>query len=144
MGSIAGDLQSVLQTKQEGAQFPYLPLSNQAQLMHAQVQYLDFKNGQGVRFLTQLGQGMALVNNNELIYTFQGLTGDGKYYIAAVLPVTDPDLPAGVEAGPQATAFGNFRDYLSGLVTSLNGKTGDAFTPSLLKLDDLVRSMEVR
>ena len=62
--------------------------------MHVQVQYLDFKSGTGVRFLTQFNNGMAPVNNHDLIYTFQGLTSDGKYYIAAVLPVTHPDLPA--------------------------------------------------
>jgi hypothetical protein len=145
MDIIATDLQALLQTKQEGDQFPFLPISNLGQLIHAQVQYMNFKSGEGVRFLTQLGQGMTLINNNELIYTFHGLTGDGKYYIAAVLPVTNLGLPASPDAnGAQSTPVSNFRDYLSGLVTDLNGLPGDAFTPGLLKLDDLIRSIEVK
>ena len=30
-----------------------LPLQNAQQLIHAQMSYLDFKNGQSVRFVTQ-------------------------------------------------------------------------------------------
>ena len=46
--------------------------------MHSQVQYLDFKNGTGVRYLTQFDQGILPINNYELVYTYQGLTSDGK------------------------------------------------------------------
>ena len=134
MGKVATDLQALLQTKQTGIQLPFLPLSNEGQLLHAQVQYLAFKNGEGVRFLTQLSQGMVPVNNNELIYTFQGLTSDGKHYVAAILPVTNPELPAGSGVGgQQATPVSNFQDYLSGLIAQLNGQRSDQFTPDLPK-----------
>jgi hypothetical protein len=65
--------------------------------------------------------------------------------IAAVLPVTNSGLPAGPDIiGAQGTPVSNFRDYLSTLVTGFYGQTSDGFTPGLLKLDDLIRLIEVR
>jgi hypothetical protein len=139
---IAADLQALLQTRQGGDHMPFLPIYNAAQVIHVQVQYLDFKSGQGVRFLTQFDQGILPINNFELIYTFQGLTGDGKYYIAAVLPVTHPELPDSSEVNEEMA--NDFQGYLSGTVTMLNQQPANSFTPDLDKLDALVRSIEVK
>ena len=144
-GKIAADLQALLQTQQAGDHLPFLPQFNASQVMHAQVQYLDFKSGKGVRFLTQFDQAALPINNYELIYTFQGLTSDGKYYIAAILPVTNPELPTGSEVSEQqAKALNDFPDYLSRMVTLLNQQPADSFTPGLNKLDALIRSIEVK
>ena len=124
---------------------PFLPLFNAQQVMHAQVQYLDFKNGNGVRFLTQFDQAPLPINNFELIYTFQGLTRDGKYYIAAVLPVTHPDLPANNQvAAQQASELNDFPAYLAKTVTWLDQQPAGSFTPDLAKLDALIQSIEVK
>jgi hypothetical protein len=90
--------------------------------MHVQVQYLDFKNGKGVRFLTWYSQGIMPVNNHELIYTYQGLTGDGTYYVAAVLPVNHPSLPAdGKVTGNEPPEFtSNYTAYIASVVNTLN------------------------
>jgi hypothetical protein len=141
-GKIAADLQAVLQTQQAGDRLPFLPLIDAQQIMHAQVQYLDFKNGKGVRFLTQYSQGMTPVNNSELFYTFQGLTSDGKYYIAGVLPVMHPELPATYEVG--APAGTKYSDYLTKTVTWLDQQPISSFTPDLAKLDALIQSIEVK
>lgn len=144
-GKMVTELQALLQTQQAGDQLPFLPLFNAAQVMHAQVQYLDFKSGKGVRFLTQFDQARLPINNYELFYTFQGLSSDGKYYIAAVLPVTNPELPATSEVNEQqAEALNDFANYLSGVVTLLNQQPADSFTPDLDKLDKLIGSIEVK
>jgi hypothetical protein len=51
------DPQAALQMSQE-QDLPFLPLINEAQMLHAQVQFVDFKNGQGVRYVTQYSQGL--------------------------------------------------------------------------------------
>lgn len=144
-GQMAADLQSLLQTRQPGDRLPYMPLYNSAQVFHAQVQYLDFKNGSGVRYLTQFDQAPYPVNNFELVYTFQGMTGDGKYYVAAVLPVTHPELPDTQEPFAQdAEELSNFSDYLAKTVDWLNGQPANSFTPDLSALDALVQSIEIK
>ncbi|MGH2626285.1 MAG: hypothetical protein ACRDHY_06490, partial [Anaerolineales bacterium] len=47
-------LQAFLETKPQtfDNSIPFLPLFNAVQILRAQVQYLDFQNGTGVRFLT--------------------------------------------------------------------------------------------
>jgi hypothetical protein len=144
-GRMATDLQALLQARQPVDRMPFLPLFNASQVMHAQAQYLDFKNGKGVRFLTQFDQAPLPVNNFELIYTFQGLTSDGKYYIAAVLPVTHPDLPATQQVSEQQAAeLNDFPAYLTKTVAWLDQQPSDSFTPDLAKLDALIQSIEVK
>jgi hypothetical protein len=143
MDKIATDLQALLQAKQTGVQLPFLPLFSESQAMHAQLQFLDFKNGNGMRFLTQLTQGITPINNYELFYTFQGLTSDGKYYISAILPVTNPELPTDSNiSGDMANALNDYRTYLSNTITLLNERPSVVYTPDLDKLDALIRSIE--
>lgn len=144
-GKTVSDLQALLQTRQAGDQLPFLPLLNMKQVMHPQMQYLDFKNGQGVRFLTQFNQAATPINNIEMIYTFQGLTSDGQYYIAAVLPVTHPELPATQQVdAQQAAEFNDFPAYLTKTITWLDQQPASSFSPDLAKLDALIQSIEVK
>ena len=73
---------------------PLLPNFNAGQEFFAQYKVISIGSGNGIRFLTQYSQYYDPVNNHELIYTFQGLTGDGKYWISAILPISNPILPA--------------------------------------------------
>ena len=142
--NIADNLQALLQTRQAGDKLPFLPLITNVQVMHAQVQYLDFKSGTGVRFMTMYSNGMAPVNNHDLIYTFQGLTSDGKYYVAVVMPVTHPDLPADSLSGGSVGVGKDYLNYVANTVTKLNQQPASRFTPDLAKLDALIQSIEVK
>ncbi len=144
-GQITSDLQALLQTQQSADHLPFLPFFNASQVFHAQVQYLDFTNGKGVRFLTQFDQAFLPVNNYELFYTFQGLTADGKYYIAAVLPVTNPLLPDTQQvSSEQAAEMNDFSAYLTNTINQLEQQPAGSFTPSLDVLDALIRSIEIK
>jgi hypothetical protein len=144
---IAGSLGALLQSQQAGDNMPYLPLYNAAQVMHAQVAYLDFKNGKGVRYLTQFDQAPLPINNYELHYTFQGLTSDGKYYVAAALPVNLAGLPSDASVdlnNPPTNFMEDFPAYLSDTVDVLNGQPASAFTPDLSQLDAMMASLEIK
>ncbi len=145
MANVVSDLQALLQTHQAGDHLPFLPLLAEGQMMRAQMQFIDFKNGQGVRFLTQLDQGMIPVNNYELIYTFQGLTSDGKYYVSAILPVSSPELPANSTDGAATPeTLNDYPAYLSNTIALLNQQHADSYTPDLNKLDAIIQSIEVK
>jgi hypothetical protein len=146
-GGVAGSLQTLLQSQQVGDRMPYLPLYNAAQVMHTQVAYLDFKNGRGVRYLTQFDQAPLPINNYELHYTFQGLTSDGKYYVAAVLPVNLAGLPSDASVdldNPPANFVEDFPRYLSDTVDMLSGQPASAFIPDLSGLDAMMSSLEIK
>ena len=86
------------------------------------------------------------INNYELIYTYQGLTSDGKYYVAAVLPVNHPSLPAdGKVTGKEPPEFtSDFPTYLANVVKALNPQAANTFTPDLTQLDAMMSSLEIK
>lgn len=145
-GQIVANLEGLLQSQEAGKTLPFLPLFNASQVIHAQVKYLDFKSGQGVRYLTQFDQGILPINNHELIYTYQGLTSDGKYYVAAVLPVNLAGLPADEKVnGQEPPEFrSDFPKYLEDTVSALEQPPAGAFVPDLNKLDAMVQSIEIQ
>lgn len=137
-------LQALLMSKDPSPEaIPFLPIFNAAQMLQGQVRYLDFRNGSGVRFLTQYGQAYMPINNASAFYAFMGLTDDGQYFISATLPITHPDFAADDMTDPLEgwDAFlANYETYLDGMETFLEGEYLDAFTPNLALLDEMMMS----
>ncbi|MGE5141673.1 MAG: hypothetical protein ACM3JD_19580 [Rudaea sp.] len=133
-------LQNYLKTKKQGEQgMPFLPLFNAAQVTAAQVTDLNFKNGSGVRYITQFDQYPAPLNNFELFYTYQGITGDGKYYVAAILPVSNSLLPADDKTRPE----GDYKEYLATATGKLDAASPSSYSPDLKALDALIESLSI-
>jgi hypothetical protein len=127
---------------------PFLPTFNAAQVFNAQYQVLPFASGGGIRYLTQYAQYFEPVNNNDLFYTYQGLTSDGKNWVSAILPINNPILPADAVNPPGDMSWeefsNNFQPYITDMVNQLNSQVPDSFTPSLAALDALVASITVQ
>ncbi|MEJ2447489.1 MAG: hypothetical protein P8Y37_06045, partial [Anaerolineales bacterium] len=145
-GQIVSTLETLLKSPQELPVMPFLPLNNAAQVLHVQVQYLDFQNGKGLRYLAWYSQGIMPVNNYSLIYTYQGITDDGAYYIAAVLPINHPALPEDeTVTGNEPPEFASdYPTYLTNIIADLNLQNGGSFFPPLDQLDALVSSMAIQ
>jgi len=131
-----------------------LPIFNAHQSLRVQFQYVDFTGGAGFRFVTQYVQDMAPINNHSLFYTFQGLTSDGAYYVAAILPVSAPVLPAdyGAPTPPGGIPFPDYdrpdfttalAKYQADVTQLLNGLPASEYSPSLKTLDSLMQSMTI-
>jgi hypothetical protein len=125
------------------ASIPFLPIFNAAQMMQAQVTYLDFRNGQGVRFITQYSQGVIPISNDSAFYAFIGLTEDGAYLISATMPITHPlfypDMLTEPPEGWQTFAE-NLETYISNMETDLLTQPADSFFPHLTPLDEMMAS----
>jgi hypothetical protein len=145
-GQIAASLETLIQSPREATPLPFLPLFNAVQVVHTHLQPLDFKGGRGLRYLTQLDQGPVPINNYEMIYTYQGLTNDGKYYVASMLPVTHPSLPVdGKVTGKEPQEFtADFPTYLANVVKALSPQAANTFTPDLTQLDAMMSSLEIK
>jgi len=145
-GQTAAALNALLQAPQEAETLPFMPQVNAAQVLNAHVQFMDIGSGSGLRYLVQFSQAIVPINNYELIYTFQGLTSDGKYYVAAMLPVTHPSLPAdGKVTGNEPPEFtSDFNAYLANTAAFLNSQPAESFTPNLTLLDAMISSIEIK
>ena len=126
-------------TAESDTPLPMLPLMNASQMMQAQVEQLTFVNGSGIRYLTQMGQAPAPIDNENLFYTFQGLTDDGLIYVAAILPVSNTLLDAAASTESDADIAAQIADTAN----ALDKATADSYTPSLAQLDTMIASIEV-
>ena len=119
-----------------------VPFNNAGGTVQSKVQYLDFKTGKGVLFLTQYSQDAlpTRLNNEELTCDFQGLTNDGNYYVAARLAITHPSLPKGIDSTepPPKDLKGS---YLNKEERLLNSFTDESFRPSLKSLKSMIGSI---
>ena len=126
------------------SELPLLPLTNSAQVFHAQVQYLDFDYIQGLRFISQHSQDPhPIMLNQELFYTFQGITDDGVYYLAAFFPLSTVFLPDKIEVEDWDAFHTNYDTYLAETTSALDQLLPTEFTPDITLLDAVVTSLRV-
>ncbi len=130
---------------------PELPLSNfyrvcDHQQFNSNLSQLDFENGSGVRFVSVYGiQDMVPVDNENLVYIFQGLTNDDKYYIKAVVRLLHSQLPeigeipADIYMAADAAVV---KDYFKGFEQLLNQDQA-GFAPALDWIDAFLGSLRV-
>ncbi len=131
-----------------------LPVQEGKQLFQAQANVIHFRNGSGVRYLTQIDQYPAIASNQEMFYAFMGLSQDGKYFISAYLPLSAAFLPVDSEAQTVLPAEGipypslsgtdeQFTTYYGKVAAKLNGTDPNDFNPALSALDALMESILV-
>jgi hypothetical protein len=124
--------------------FPFLPMWNAAQIFSSKVSYFDFENGSGVRYLTMYGQALWPVDNQNLFYTYQGLTYDHQYYIAAVLPVNHMGLPNEGQIDDYLAFEENWDTYIADTLAWLEAQDPNTFLPSLNDLDAMMASFKIK
>ena len=142
-GVIAALEQFLAEKPEAPMSIPFLPIWNAAQMMRTQVERVSFQNGTGVRFLTQYGQAAWPINNQDLFYTFQGITDDGETYVAAIFPVSHPTLPDVAPEDLDDAFYENFRSYVRDTEQELNARKASTFVPDLSLVDGVIQSIEV-
>jgi len=121
---------------------PFLPPFNAAQVFHVLEKRLDSENGRGIRFLTLYSQGIVGVTNYEIFYTYQGLSADGRYYIAAVLPINSSLLPELQLSNDELdNIVDEYHDYIEDMTETIRAENGGVLTPSLEALDAMMMSL---
>ena len=118
-------------------------LFNAAQFIRSQVDYIQFQNGQGVRFLSQYSQAASPIGWPNLFYAFQGFTTDGLYFVSVILPVNHPSLPHPDDVTKDDAFYDNFMTYATNMSIELNGKDPGSFLPSLILLDEMIESLSI-
>ncbi len=136
-------LLSTLEIPSPDDHLPFLPLWNAAQVFHSNFAYLDFQNGSGIRYLNQYAQTIYPINNYSLFYTFQGLTSDERFYIAAIFPVSTPALPDPETMDLNQEFYDTYLQYIEDTRFLLESQPLDTFTPSLSTLDLLIESLRI-
>jgi len=130
---------------------PTVPFNGAAaQQYAAQAKIITFKDGTGVRMVSQYAQFPGPITKDNSFYHYEGLTKDGKYLLAILFPVSLPlqatsDNPSadGIPFPSNPTDPKASADYYQAITDKLNAANPETFQPSLTLLDVLVQSITI-
>lgn len=141
---------------------PSMPLTNEnlstipfngaaAQQYAAQAKIISFANGSGVRMTSQYAQFPGPILKDGSYYHYEGLTNDGKYMVAIMVPVTLPIQATAENPSADGVVYpSDISDtialdaYFQGVTDLLNAATPDSFQPNLNVLDALIQSIQIK
>ncbi len=141
---------------------PSMPLTNEnlptipfngaaAQQYAAQAKIISFANGSGVRMTSQYAQFPGPILKDGSYYHYEGLTNDGKYMVAIMVPVTFPIQATAENPSADGVVYpSDISDtialdaYFQGVTDLLNAATPDSFQPNLNVLDALIQSIQIK
>ncbi len=107
---------------------------------------MGFASGSGIRYIAYFSQSANPIEDNQLIYTYQGVTSDRQYYVTAQLPIAAklPPPPPGLFDIEDPDFIPAYRVYLAEIVNRLQVTDPNAFTPPLPQLDATIQSLTIR
>jgi hypothetical protein len=127
---------------------PVLPWLYAQQAFCAQPAVVEFNGGTGIRYLTYYSQDPSPIMDSQIFYTFQGLTTDGQFYVAAYFPVATGIFPNEPPPCPQCSEpdynpFTEWTQVVSLQLNQLNGLEPDRFSPALNVLDETIGTIKI-
>ncbi|RMF68345.1 MAG: hypothetical protein D6742_05390 [Cyanobacteria bacterium J069] len=123
-----------------------LPTIEGSEVLRSQMEYLRFGSGNGLRFVGVYKQDVSPILRDQLVYMFQGLTTDGRYYVSFSQPLLTSVLPATapLTADQYDVFVAEYEVYLRRVAQQLNVQGSSGFFPDLALLDDVVRSLRIQ
>ena len=131
---------------------PTIPFNGAAaQQYAAQAKIVSFANGSGVRMTSQYAQFPGPILKDGSYYHYEGLTNDGKYMVAIMVPVTLPIQATAENPSADGVIYpSDISDttaldaYFQGVTDLLNAASPDSFQPNLNLLDALIQSIQIK
>lgn len=129
-------------------EIPHLPFIDASQVFHSKVRHYNFENGKGILFVTHVANECGFIINGDLIYRFEGLTNDGRFYITAETPVSVGFLPN--ESQDEIDGYTwkdlcahHYDDYINSITSRLEKLNPNDFRPNLEKFESIISSLKV-
>ncbi|PYE55411.1 hypothetical protein [Deinococcus yavapaiensis] len=153
VGREIAKLRSVLTAKTATSKttddLPFFPPHPADQTVHAAVKYVNFPGGRGIRYVVARAFDVSVIPRSELVFTFQGLTNDGKYLVSWWQHVPLPEIPQEYDTPEQlrlvrdveSNVNGAWEKHRANITRILDGLTNDA---RLTKLDAFVGTLRIR
>lgn len=138
-------------------EIPHLPYRDASDNFYVKVREFDFEGGDGIIFVTHWSHEADLVSNRNLLYRFEGITHDGKFYVTAELPVSVDFLPDNTPSefegytyenlfsfgGDSKTAAKRYKTYLESITSRLEKLQPADFSPNLEKFESVIASLRI-
>ena len=123
---------------------PHLPLKTEMQLFRVKPAYLETDKVVGIRYLAYYEADYGAPINDDLLYSFQGITRDGRYYVSVMVPVGSRQWPS-LQNSPEYRAYADMaRQYIRETVRMLNRLDDEQYSPSPTDLDGLIDTIQIK
>lgn len=123
---------------------PFLPTFPAGQVLRARAHYLETEDLSGIAFVTAYAQDASPFVSTNFLYTFQGISSDGRYYVSAIFPLVttlfDDQIPSDFS---YETFIAGLTDYMIESIGRLNAGTPSDFVPALDAMDAIIQSFEI-
>ncbi|PYT00100.1 MAG: hypothetical protein DMF63_09020 [Acidobacteria bacterium] len=138
-------------------QIPHLELGDGSDDFYVKVRGFDFPGGRGIIFITHWSIEAELLSNRNLVYRYEGITADGKFYVTAETPVSvaflPDEMPTAFEGYTYENLFeenSNSKDteariekYRNSITTRLEKLNSSDYSPSLEKFEEIISSLRI-
>lgn len=107
------------------------------------LRYVAFEQGAGVSFLVRLEQDLSPLKKGASFYAFQGLTHDGRYFLAAVYPASGSPTPSGkqLDALNYASMARASEAHVEQIVRQLSAQFGSSPAPDAKEIETIARGL---
>ena len=138
-------------------QIPHLEYEDSWDEFYVKVRDFDFPSGSGIIFVTRWSIESELMSNRNLIYRFEGITSDGKFYVTAEMPVSVAFLPDDMPTEFEGYTYENLYkgdsnskdaearidEYRKSITTRLENLSSNDYSPNLEKLEAIISSFRI-
>jgi len=138
-------------------QIPHLEFEDSSDDFYVKARDFDFPSGSGIIFVTHWNIENDLISNRNLIYRFEGITADGKFYVTAETPVSVAFLPDDSpqefegytydnlfkESANSKAARARIEEYRNSISTRLEKLNSNDYSPNLEKFEAIISSLKV-
>ncbi|MEO8608745.1 MAG: hypothetical protein ABI690_12720 [Chloroflexota bacterium] len=123
---------------------PFMPVLNATQVFRAHPQALNFKAVNGIEYYTYYSQSPEPIIEGQVMYAYQGIATDGKYYLSFSIYIEMGLLETKIADGIDWDAFGaNYAQYLQDTYDTIKGADPATFTPTPDVLHSFIESISI-
>lgn len=123
---------------------PFVPMLPHGQIIHARAEYIETEAVQGIGYITYSNADMSPFLSSTFTYTFQGITRDGQFYVAAGFPLETALFPEETPADFSMESFqAEWPQYIADSIAVLDSAAAEDFTPSLSTIRSMIEGLEI-
>lgn len=130
--------------KRDETALPFMPVLHAGQAIRARVAYVNTSAFNGIAYVTAYQSALEPFTSSSFMYTFQGISKDGAYYVSVFARLHTDLFPKDLPAIDPAKFADEHLKYIADSAAKLNAANPQAFTPPLPLLEGVVQSIAVK
>jgi hypothetical protein len=123
---------------------PFMPVLNATQVFRAHPSALNLETVRGIEYYTYYSQSAEPILEGQVLYTYQGITVDGMYYLSFSIPIETKFLETVIVDDMDWSAFmAHYPQYLQDTFAAINNADPATFIPASTVFSRFIQSISI-